>query len=94
MNGPQHYAEAEQLLKSCQLPGFGPGEAEQYPEREDGVDSIGNAIAAAQVHATLALAAATAMAANLSGPDYEAWNNVAGVPSKSRKAFERAVNRA
>ena len=60
MNGPDHYREAEQLLNSCQLPGFGPGGAEQYPAHEDGVNSIGNALAAAQVHATLAVAAAHA----------------------------------
>lgn len=86
MNGPQHYAEAERLLKSCQLAGFGPGEAEQYPAREDGVDSIGNALAAAQVHATLALAAATAMAApaaEMPNADIYAWCDVAGTKAEA-----------
>lgn len=62
MNGHEHYLEAERLLKSCQSPGERhPDDAEEYPALEDGVNSIGNALAAAQVHATLALAAATAM---------------------------------
>lgn len=93
MNGPEHFVEAERLLKSCQLQGFGPGEAEQYPAREDGVDSIGNALTAAQVHATLALAAATALTGGgLPDAEYRAWNDVAGVPSAGRKAIDRLVN--
>lgn len=60
MNGPEHYREAERLLKSCQSPGERhPDDAEEYPALEDGVNSIGNALVAAQVHATLALTAAT-----------------------------------
>lgn len=60
MNGPEHYREAERLLVSCQID---LGEFEVYPQvgggAEDGVDSCRNALMAAQVHATLALAAAT-----------------------------------
>lgn len=55
MNAEEHYEAAERLLLSCQMPDTD-GEAEQYPAREDGVDSVGHALAAAQVHATLALA--------------------------------------
>lgn len=79
--GPAHYQEAELLLLSCQSPvPRVPGDAETYPEREDGVDSTGHALAAAQVHATLALAAATAMAgAGMGIADYAAWNEMLGV---------------
>jgi hypothetical protein len=59
VNGPEHYAAAEQLLRS-----FGPLTVKQ-------------AHRAAQVHATLALAAATGLAA----PDNDAWQDVAGDPS-------------
>lgn len=57
MNGPQHYRMAEQLLANCKIPGA---------DTEDGTETYptGNderaALAAAQIHATLALAAATA----------------------------------
>lgn len=49
MTGPQHYAEAEQLLESC---GDFPGEVADWK------------VAMAQVHATLAVAAATIEAAS------------------------------
>lgn len=61
MNGIDHFRQAEALLRSCQLRDLPPDSVEQYPAREDGVDSIGHALAAARVHATLALAAATAL---------------------------------
>lgn len=53
MNGPEHYAEAERLL----------GEAVSWDpdERQTRTDEV--VLAAAQAHATLALAAATADAA-------------------------------
>ncbi|MEC4616315.1 hypothetical protein [Tsukamurella tyrosinosolvens] len=47
MNGPEHYAEAEQLLAIVDVNGTDPRDAA--------------VLAAAQVHATLALAAATAL---------------------------------
>lgn len=49
MNGPEHYAEAEHLLNHAEENAL-----EHSPEW------YANAVAAAQVHATLALAAATA----------------------------------
>lgn len=58
MNGPEHYAEAEQLLAFADSPAAV-------------VMGLARVIAAAQVHATLALAAATAEAASdsaVSGP--------------------------
>lgn len=61
MNGPDHYEAAEALLK-------GLSEAQQ--------GSRYRMIAQAQVHATLALAAATAIN-TLSGPQYHAWHQVA-----------------
>ncbi|MFF9894916.1 hypothetical protein [Streptomyces longispororuber] len=69
MTGPEHYYEAERLLR------------DQY--RTD------RSIAEAQVHATLALAAATAMGAPVDGEEHsglpsrdaEAWFDVAGVQS-------------
>jgi hypothetical protein len=47
MTGPEHYREAEQLLEQARASDVG-GDMERY------------SVAAAQVHATLALAAATA----------------------------------
>lgn len=48
---------ALRLLESCQMPGFDPENAETYPAVEEGtVNSIGNALAAAQVLASLAVA--------------------------------------
>lgn len=72
MSGPQHYAEAERLLSFAML--------------DDTYVDTGNAgeatLAAAQVHATLALAAATIEVADITagaagvsaGPNTAAWN--------------------
>lgn len=66
MNGPEHYLKAEQLLHI-------------------GAETQDTALAldlqqAAQVHATLALAAATAMASNvMPSNDFKAWDKAAGV---------------
>ena len=51
MNGPAHYREAERLLEQAEIDA-------RDPMRKYAEDA--NVIAAAQVHATLALAAATA----------------------------------
>ncbi|MFE0727908.1 hypothetical protein ACFW2X_06590 [Streptomyces antibioticus] len=73
MTGPEHYCEAEAHLASA---------ARDFLRGED----TSSALAAAQVHATLALAAATAMQApvdgaepGMSSPEYAAWYEAAGV---------------
>ena len=64
MTGPEHYAEAEKLLAD---PNY--GEPKGIARSET--------VAAAQVHATLALVAATALGA--AHPlDTQAWRNAAG----------------
>ncbi|MFF8901718.1 hypothetical protein ACF082_30035 [Streptomyces lydicus] len=77
MNGPQHYREAERLADRAHHFTYG-----------DGGDPVtGAALAAeAQVHATLALAAATAgqtsvfaFAHDINDADVDAWMRVAGV---------------
>lgn len=77
MTGPEHYREAERLIK-----GLTTDTGAVYVE--DGNEQI---LALAQVHATLALAAATAMSAPLDAEpdsglppaDAREWNRVAGV---------------
>jgi hypothetical protein len=77
MTGPEHYREAERLLKK----------ASHYTYGDGGDPATGAAFAAeAQVHATLALVAATAMSAPVEGgvlgmesPEYAAWYDAAGV---------------
>jgi hypothetical protein len=64
MTGPEHYNEAQQLLAD---PNY--GEPKGIGRSET--------IAAAQVHATLALAAATALTGN-SPQEAQAWLNAAG----------------
>jgi hypothetical protein len=60
MTGPEHYREAEQLLRS---------------DPEAGTAVVERRIARAQVHAILALAAATAIGAE--GPDAGPWHQAA-----------------
>ncbi|MEU6217233.1 hypothetical protein ABZ845_06870 [Streptomyces sp. NPDC047022] len=71
MTGPDHYHEAEKLLDHA----FG---IEDRGSPEDL-----SLLAEAQVHATLALAAATAMHGHPEGHihsyDYTAWDDAAGV---------------
>ncbi|HET6636815.1 MAG TPA: hypothetical protein VFH77_17500 [Streptomyces sp.] len=75
--GPDHYREAEQLLKRAQHFTYGDG----------GDASVGLAFAQeATAHATLALAAAVAMQAPVDGcepgmtpREHEAWRRAAGV---------------
>lgn len=75
--GPEHYREAERLADRAHFFTYG-----------DGADPVvGAALAAeAQVHATLALTAATAMQAAVDGTEpgmgtreFEAWYKAAGV---------------
>ncbi|MCX4827133.1 hypothetical protein OG746_26935 [Streptomyces sp. NBC_01016] len=80
MTGPEHYVEAERLVAEAAVDG---AEGTRFVRPEN--------LAAAQVHATLALAAATAMGAPMDGHgdsglpplDCEEWYRVAGV--KPRK---------
>lgn len=50
------FERALRLLSECQMPGYDPEGSEVYPAREDGVDSVANGLAAAQVLASLAIA--------------------------------------
>ncbi|WP_037823049.1 hypothetical protein [Streptomyces sp. NRRL B-24720] len=83
MTGPEHYAAAEQLGH----------EAAHQVENHSDWDAAQAYAAMAQVHATLALAAATAMSAPLDGEaesglpprDAAAWYAAAGVkPGEAR----------
>lgn len=68
-SGPQHYAEAERLLGEIGLGG------DVLHEKRDAVPSWAPVyLAAAQAHATLALAAATALPL----ADAQEWQGVAG----------------
>ncbi|MCM1974596.1 hypothetical protein [Streptomyces sp. G1] len=81
MNGPEHYTRAEQLLR------------EVRDGHQEGTD-VAAILAAAQVHATLALAAATALndnAADSGGmplEDFDAWVQAAAVRKPKRKGGE------
>jgi cyanophycinase-like exopeptidase len=90
MTGPEHYREAERLLQQAHHYTYG-----------DGADvATGTALAAeATGHATLAVAAATAMQApvdgsepGMNGDEYQQWYVMAGVkPTRSdATADERA----
>jgi hypothetical protein len=70
VTGPEHYQEAERLLAevtSTESDGF----------IGDGIELV-NTIAAAQVHATLALAASNALSCDDGVIVYNAWWSVAG----------------
>jgi hypothetical protein len=72
MTGTEHYRKAEwHLLRSAKLDADGPGELPAWHQRQ------------AQVHATLALAAATAL-----GSSSGKWAEVAGAKSADRRAGE------
>ncbi|WP_262059703.1 hypothetical protein [Streptomyces sp. STR69] len=81
--GPEHYLEAEHLVERAHHYTYG-----------DGADPVtGAALAAeAQVHATLALAAATALndhshsEGGMPLEDYDAWTKTAGVWQAKPKA--------
>ncbi|MEU3899766.1 hypothetical protein [Streptomyces sp. NPDC045251] len=77
MTGPEHYRRAEELLRSTR-DGHLMGEV------------CAQILAAAQAHATLALAAATAVSApvdgaepGMSSPEWKAWYDAAGVKPKA-----------
>lgn len=79
MTGPEHYARAEQLLR------------EVRDGHQEGTD-VAAILAAAQAHASLAQAAATALndnAADAGGlplEDFTAWAEAAGVWKPKAKA--------
>jgi hypothetical protein len=66
MNGPEHYRRAEELA----------AEAQRLIGQGDGQATAGRLGRVAQIHAVLALAAATAVGA--SGADHRAWADAAG----------------
>ena len=82
MTGPEHYREAERLVNLAQ-------NSEVFQQ---------SATALAQVHATLALAAATALGTSegLPAPDWEVWYRAAseGPGEKQRRDAARAAERA
>ena len=97
MTGPEHHQRAEQLLAEAsqiirvrQRPGqSGPADLPVRPEDMDERRRLSSdpglpdrTIAEAQVHATLALAAATAVAAL--APDSRAWADIAGTKFTSK----------
>jgi hypothetical protein len=67
MTGPDHYRKAEELT----------AKAHDYLGRGEGQDSAAVWAAVAQIHATLALAAATAL--GTTAADGRAWHEVAGI---------------
>jgi hypothetical protein len=66
MTGPDHYRKAEELT----------AKAHEYLGQGDGQDSAAVWAAVAQIHATLALAAASAL--GTTAAEGRAWANVAG----------------
>ncbi len=73
MTGPEHFKAAEDWLRETSQPLGSERRAQQ--------------LQVAQIHATLALAAATAMAAQNDGGrmarvDFDAWDKVCGVPRR------------
>jgi hypothetical protein len=76
MTGPEHYLEAERLLRPRTVQSIPSGRESQAPPTTD-------MILQAQVHATLALAAATALAAfdgsGMHADDFRAWDQTCGV---------------
>jgi hypothetical protein len=64
MTGPEHYLAAEKLLE----------ETQEHPSSS--INKTASLIGQAQVHATLALAAATALGS--AGLDSREWTDVAG----------------
>jgi hypothetical protein len=76
MTGPQHYQEAERLLVHV--------DRSIQDQFGDGAECARQELAAAQVHATLALAAAAGLNDNPNGmpsPDWKAWREVAATPT-------------
>ncbi|WP_069773065.1 hypothetical protein [Streptomyces sp. LUP30] len=75
MTGPEHYREAERLLKGCK-------NSHGALVIEDGTAEV---LAAAQVHATLAQTAATAVQPSRYGvqrAEWKAWAAAAATPEE------------
>lgn len=87
MTGADHYRAAELLLLDCQVLPATANDPATYPEHEDGQNTVGNALAAAQVHATLALAAATALGVE----DRDAWTDAASACSTAKEKSDGSV---
>jgi hypothetical protein len=88
MTGPEHYREAEALLMS----------ADEADEDRDGDPGRPlRLIAEAQIHATLALAAASALLSGAGGviplAEYDAWAKVAGEPEAAAVTAGEAEGR-
>ena len=79
MTGPQHYAEAEQLMA------FADEKGDSHRRTRSGADpsaaDLQRILADAQIHATLGLAAATAL--GTSPAEGRAWTEVAGTKYSS-----------
>lgn len=76
MTGPEHYRKAERLLAESQT---------ILRPNDEGPCEADRTIAEAQVHATLALAAATAAqdtAAGMTQEDHRAWTEAAITPAE------------
>lgn len=85
MTGPEHYQEAERILSNLH-------EIEASSDAELPAE-IGLALAKAQVHATLASAAATALndhthdgEGGMPVDDWKAWKEVAAAPKADAKS--------
>jgi hypothetical protein len=74
VTGPEHYQEAERLLQPRTVASMSSRESYQSSPTTD-------MILQAEVHATLALAAAFAMGADgsMADVDFDAWDKVCGV---------------
>lgn len=85
VSGPEHYELAEELIGDVKLRGG------EYTE-----EGRADAIALAQVHATLAHAAATALAAAGRMPiyEYQAWADVCGEPAEDAATAAAGHNRS
>lgn len=77
MNGPEHHREAEAALEASDYQRMHWGESGSRDDLRGAMWELQRA----QVHATLALAAATALndfEGGMSAPDYNTWMGVAG----------------
>lgn len=82
MTGPEHYLEAERLGRQADSWENADTGWKAHLTAEERLTRRANDLAAAQLHATLALAAATAMgaldAADINTTDLDAWCEVSG----------------